>query len=386
MRVPLKGINRVSKTLADGRKVTYFYAWKGGPRLEGKPGSPEFVQSYQAAHAARSIVPTATMQKLIAEYKASSEFTSLAAKTKRDYLRYISMIEQEFGDMPIAALSDPEVRGDFKAWRDSFASTPRKADLAWSVLARILSVAKDRGRIPVNPCEKGGRLYESDRSEMIWTAEHIRRFCAVASPELQLALLLALWTGQRQGDLLRLTWNNYDGQTIKLRQSKSGRKGRLGKRVIIPVGGPLKIALDRERARRRADEASRMARSPRATPSLTILVNSRGKLWTEDGFRTSWAAAFAEAGIEDDLHFHDIRGTAVTRLAIAGATVPQIASFTGHSLKDVEAILEAHYLGGKVELAEAAAMKLNAVFGVIEGGGGERSGNGSSQLAPNRAN
>jgi hypothetical protein len=32
----------------------------------------------------------------------------------------------------------------------------------------------------------------------------------------------------------------------------------------------------------------------------------------------------------------------VVRLAIAGATVPQIATFTGHSLKDVEAILDAH--------------------------------------------
>jgi hypothetical protein len=45
-----------------------------------------------------------------------------------------------------------------------------------------------------------------------------------------------------------------------------------------------------------------------------------------------------------DLTFHDLRGTAVVRLAIAGASVPQIA-VTGHSLEDVEAILNAHYLG-----------------------------------------
>src|SRR5216684_4074522 len=32
-------------------------------------------------------------------------------------------------------------------------------------------------------------------------------------------------------------------------------------------------------------------------------------------------------------------------------TVPQIATFTGHSLKDVEAILDAHYLGHDVQLA-----------------------------------
>src|ERR1039457_1686238 len=41
---------------------------------------------------------------------------------------------------------------------------------------------------------------------------------------------------------------------------------------------------------------------------------------------------------------HDLRGSAVVRLALAEATVPQIATFTGHSLKEVEAILDAHYL------------------------------------------
>jgi len=58
-----------------------------------------------------------------------------------------------------------------------------------------------------------------------------------------------------------------------------------------------------------------------------------------------------------------MRGTAVTRLALAGCTVPQIAAITGHALKDVEAILDTHYLGGAVELAEAAVVKLNAVYG-----------------------
>jgi hypothetical protein len=47
-------------------------------------------------------------------------------------------------------------------------------------------------------------------------------------------------------------------------------------------------------------------------------------------------------------------------LAIAGARVPQIAAVTGHSLKDVEAILDAHYLGRDVQLAEAAMLKLEA--------------------------
>ncbi|WP_342411003.1 tyrosine-type recombinase/integrase [Rhodomicrobium vannielii] len=53
--------------------------------------------------------------------------------------------------------------------------------------------------------------------------------------------------------------------------------------------------------------------------STIILVNSDGRPWTEDGFRSSWRKAVKKAGIID-LTFHDLRGTAVTRLAIAGAT------------------------------------------------------------------
>jgi integrase len=268
----------------------------------------------------------------------------LAQRTQADYREQIAKIEARFGDMPVAALADKRARGVFKAWRDELATRSlRQADYAWTVLARILSVAKDRGLIDVNPCERGGRFYKADRVEKIWMAEHIKAFCSVASLELQAALLMALWTGQRQGDLLRLTWSAYDGRTIRLRQSKGA------KRVTIPVGTPLKTALD----------AAKVDRDP-ASP---ILISSRDRPWTEAGFRASWGKAFIKAGIVDDLHFHDLRGTAVTRLALAECTVPQIAAITGHSLKDVEAILSAHYLGGAVELAEAAIMKLNAVYG-----------------------
>jgi integrase len=55
--------------------------------------------------------------------------------------------------------------------------------------------------------------------------------------------------------------------------------------------------------------------------------------------------------------FHDLRGTAVTRLAIAGCTEPEIATITGHSLGDVRSILDA-YLHRDKALAESAIRKL----------------------------
>ena len=78
----------------------------------------------------------------------------------------------------------------------------------------------------------------------------------------------------------------------------------------------------------------------------------------------AWRQAVIKAGLGDaNLHFHDLRGTAVTRLALAGASVPEIAAITGHSLQNVEKILKAHYLGGRNELAEQAILKLDAKFG-----------------------
>jgi len=124
------------------------------------------------------------------------------------------------------------------------------------------------------------------------------------------------------------------GSRIRLRQNKGGR------RLKIPVGGPLRAQLE---------AISRV--------SPTMLTNSYGAPWTSDGFRTSWGKACAKAGITD-LTFHDLRGSAVTRLAIAGCSVPEIASITGHSLKDVEDILDKHYLSRDQALAENAIEKL----------------------------
>jgi integrase len=102
------------------------------------------------------------------------------------------------------------------------------------VLARVLSWALDRGIVAANPCTHGGRLYRGSRAEKIWTEADEAAFLERAPAHLHLPLLLALWTGQRQGDLLRLPWSAYDGKHIRLRQSKTGR------RVVIRVGAPLK--------------------------------------------------------------------------------------------------------------------------------------------------
>ena len=336
MRVRLKGLNSITKTLADGSKRTYWYAWKGGPPLPGKPGSPEFIHAYNEAIARKVLPPRGTLLSVLQAYQASEDFLGLADSTRRSYVALILRIEKEFSDFPLSALTDRRTRGIFKQWRDRIAtdSGRRQADYAWTVLARVLSWGLDRGLVAANPCERGGRLYRGSRRDNIWTADDEAAFLQCAPAHLHLPLLLALWTGQRQGDLLRLPWSAYDGKHIRLRQSKNGR------RVTILVGAPLKLALD-------------------AAPkqSITILTNSDGRPWTSDGFRASWRKACNAAGITG-LTFHDTRGSAVTRLAIVGATIAEIANITGHSLADVHSILDTHYLARDPALGENAIRKL----------------------------
>jgi integrase len=214
------------------------------------------------------------------------------------------------------------------------AKSRRQADYAWQVLARVLSWAHNRGLVLANPCARGGRLYRGSRVDKIWTAADEAAFLKSAPVRFHLPLLLALWTGQRQGDLLRLPWSAYDGAHIRLKQSKTGA------RVTIPVGAPLKAALD-----------------VATKHGPLILTNNLRRPWTSHGFQSSWGIAAKKAGIVG-VTFHDLRGTAVTRLAIVGCTEAEIATVTGHSLRDVRSILDANYLHRDAALGESAIRKL----------------------------
>ena len=88
-----------------------------------------------------------------------------------------------------------------------------------------------------------------------------------------------------------------------------------------------------------------------------MLTNSDGKPWSPDGFRASWGKACKAAGVVG-VTFNDLRGTAVTRLALAGCTEAEIATITGHSLRGVRAILDRHYLSRDPALGESAIRKL----------------------------
>lgn len=334
-RVRLKGINTVRAKLAGGAVATYYYHRATGIRLPDDPGTPAFVAAVAAAEASTSKKLDGTVSGLIYDFCQSQAWEKLRQSTRDIMALNLKAVEKQFGTFPLAAMADRMARVEFLNWHDRLAKEyPRAADAKVAAFARVLSWGYDRGLIDRNPIDRFTRAYSVDRSDIIWLPEHVEALTESAPPEIWHAMMLALHTGQRQGDLLRLTWSGYDGTAIALKQSKTGAK------VCIPCTKALKAMLD---ALPRAD-------------AVNVLVNGQGRPWTSDAFKKAWAKA-TSADRFAGLHFHDLRGTAVTMLSEAGCSVQEVASITGHSLAGAQKIIDS-YLSRTRHMADSAIAKL----------------------------
>jgi integrase len=285
-----------------------------------------------------------TLSSLIRDFEGTKQWRRLAESTRREYKRVLKFWDAEYGTCPYRALEDKAFRADIIKWHDKFSeAAPREADNRITILARVLSWGAKDGPLRLNVLDGFERAYASDRSDIIWLPEQLEAFMAVASPEMQFAMVLALHTGQRQADILRLAWSQYDGASITLRQGKARRLGRTAPLIRIPCTKALKATLNA--AQRRA---------------AVMLTTKTGLPFKKRYFAEQWEHTCKAAGILD-LHFHDIRGTTVTMLAEAGCTLPEIVAITGHSLRRAQDILE-KYLSRTSKLAESAIAKFENVI------------------------
>jgi integrase len=330
--IDLKGIAKVT---AKGR--SYYYAWRGGPRLRGEPGTPAFMASYNEAIASRRLPEPGRFRALVTLYKASADYEKLAPSTKRNWSLWLDRIAEYFGQLSIAQFDRPEkIRPIIRQWRNEYADTPRTADVALQVLSRVLSYAVDPlGKIAGNPCIGIKTLYSADRSEIVWTEPdivNIKRFC---SAEVAHAIDLAGATGLRRGDLLRLSWSHVGADAIIVTTGKS----RHQREAIIPLYDGLRDVL---------------ARIPKR--STTILTNSKGHPWADGGFGAMFNEAKIAAGLQR-LHFHDLRGTAATRFYTAGLEERVIAEIMGWSEESVRGIIRKYV--DRAAATRAIIRKLN---------------------------
>lgn len=360
MRVAIKGLNQVTKRLADGRRVTYWYAWKGGPRLP-PPSDPAFVAAYaEVLKDRRTLHLQNTLAGLIVLYKSSPEYQKLAPSTKAEWGRWLARIsEHDIGQFSYSELPTNSARQVLIAWRDTYADRPRTADYGMQVLSRVLQFGFDRRYISANPVAGVGKLYENDRAEKVWEPGEIARFRSAAkSPEVGFIVALACLTGLRREDLTRLAWSHVGDVAIIMPTGKS--RGR--KTVVIPLLDETRALLEAIKAQqddRYASLCATAARKGQPEPPrpLTVLSNTRCRPWTPDGLEHQVVDAKGLAKI--DKHLHDARGTFGTRLRRAGLTAPEIADVLGWEEERVERLLATYVDRDSIVLALANRIRRN---------------------------
>ena len=313
-----RDVKGIAKVTAKGR--IYFYAWRGGPRLRGEEGSPEFWQSYNDAVAERQMPDKSRFRALVADYRASDYYGKLADSTKGKWSPWLDRIGVYFGSLSIAQFNRPErIRPIIRTWRSRYADTPRTADYGFGVLSRVLSHGVEIGKLASNPCDGVKQLYISNRADIIWTDNDIATIKRSCSPEIAWAVDLAAHTGLRESDLLALNWSHIGEDVIVIATSKS----RYKREAVVPIYDVLREALDSIPKR-----------------STRVLTNTRQLPWTRNSFTGAFTRAKKAAGMADrNLHFHDLRGTAATKLYVAGLPKRVIAEILAWSEDNVEKIM-----------------------------------------------
>jgi len=190
-----------------------------------------------------------------------------------------------------------------------------------------------RGWRTDNPCLLVPKLKTGDGYEP-WPWEVIELVEKHGPRWMWHAVALAVYTGQRQGDVLAMTRAKVKDGLIEVRQEKTGRN------LIIPAHQKLLTVLETMKG-----------------DSVQLLTNTRGLPWTKDGFRASWAKALVGPLVqisEASLVFHGLRKSAVVTLLEAGCTDAEVSAITGQSRAMVE-----HYSRqvNQRKLAAAAILK-----------------------------
>lgn len=251
-------------------------------------------------------------------------------------------MREEFGNLPVKRMTRPFV---FE-YRDRIEREHglRTSGYRTVVLRLLLNQAINYGFRTDNPASKP-ELRRNRPRHQVWSAEDEAKFfgaCQAADgrparPLIRLAYLLAVYTVQRQTDILRFGRADYDGMRIALTQSKGG------KRVWVPCHERLREALDARLADMQPDQSA-------------FLTTLSGTPMDEDYLRHEWRKVTLAAGL-DGLHFRDLRRTGMVRLAEAEADAIGISAISGHSIEQTTRILET-YIPRNAQMAAGAMKRL----------------------------
>jgi integrase len=267
----------------------------GEPVRIGPEGQEHLVWKFMAERTAQEPPPkpNATLKEHFERYKREV-LPTLGPRTQKDYARHIAVLMKVFGHQGPDEVTPREI--------GAFLDRPKgkiQANRQVAVFSAIY--AKMVGRWYVaekNPCRDVERNPHKKRTRYV-TDQEFAAVRATCSQRLQLAMDLALLTGQRQGDLITLPFKNVSSDGILFRQ------GKTGKRLLVAMSPTLQEAIDRARAMH-----------PKVEIGGYVIRTRNGTPYTSDGFRACWQRmmqrVMKRGVLEERFTFHDLRAKSVS--------------------------------------------------------------------------
>ncbi len=151
----------------------------------------------------------------------------------------------------------------------------------------------------------------------------------------------------RRGDLIDLKWSEVGEYSI----NRVALKSMKGQRIGVPLTSEARAVIAELRELNGRQEV----------PSAFVLTSSLGRAWHKDGLGSTWDKAKKAACV--DKHFHDLRGTAVTRFCRVPLTDEEVADIMGWEPRQVRSIRKryvdreriAEGIAARIERAETGA-------------------------------
>lgn len=243
----------------------------------------------------------------------------LAPRSQIDYRRHIVRLREEFGHR-IATELEPKDFGPFLNVRKG--KWQRVKQLA--VLSAAFTQAVSFWYwIPRNVLRDVVRPKAKPRDRLV-EPEEFAAVRALAPYRVQLAMDLAVMTGQRQGDILSFRWSDIKELPEPIIDPITGEvvtselhvcQSKTGKRLAIGIGQDLEAVLDK------------CWQLP--TRAEFVMSSRRGPRFTGEGFRAMWQRAMRKYVARGGKRYtnHDLRALAATR-----CPTPEIAMrLLGHT-------------------------------------------------------
>ena len=216
-------------------------------------------------------------------------FPSKSIQTRKDNDKELANLLKVFAHMPIEAIAPMHVR-EYMDIRGQAAKV--RANREKSLLSHIFNKAREWGYTALqNPCQGVKGFRETGRSRYITDAE-FDQVKAHAHFTVVDAMDLALLTGQRPADVLKLRRIDIRDGALWIVQNKTG--ARLG----VEITGELAIVINR------------IIHRPRLSIGTYLVQDENGQPLSQFALRSRFDKARLAAKV--DFQFRDIRGKAAT--------------------------------------------------------------------------